>query len=82
MYKSHGCHFGKLINFLSVYAILLVGRCGVCDVYYVSPQPPSGAGVEVLTANSSPRPHTPHGEVDFSADGDVRELSRQLEKER
>ena len=44
--------------------------------------PPSGAGIEALTVNSSPRPHTPHGEIDFTADGDVEELSKQLEKEK
>lgn len=43
--------------------------------------PPSGAGLDVLTANSSPRAHTPHGEVDLTANRDVEELSKQIEKE-
>ena len=45
-------------------------------------QPPSGAGVEVLTVNGSPRSHTPHNGVDLQADRDVEELSKELEKER
>ncbi|CAI7995934.1 Merlin [Geodia barretti] len=43
--------------------------------------PPSGAGLDVLTANSSPRPLTPHGEIDLTPNGDMEELSKQLEKE-
>lgn len=43
--------------------------------------PLSGAGVDVLTANGSPRPYKPHGETNFTADGDVEELSKQLVKE-
>ena len=45
-------------------------------------QLPSGAGVEVLTTHNGSRPHTPHGELEFSTEKSVEELSKQLERER
>ncbi len=58
---------------------------GYFDSHAPPPPPsfqlPSGASVDVLTAQSD-RAATPHDEAELLADQDVEQLSKQLEKER